>query len=191
MRTAAMIGTWHCRGTRAARRQRFASVAGRPGNVIWHGVPAPTGSVPASPLMAIIICRAIRPRPDRPRICGGLILTRPRRNGAAPACCSRPARSDLRGRKACGNAGRTGPAGPAGSAGPSGAQGPAGSQGPVDQPDQPRWPIAFVTSSRDRLCHFGFDYCWIRLRRGAACAPLRNRAANGWKASSPPTAERP
>jgi hypothetical protein len=105
-------------------------VAGRPGNVIWHGVNAPTGTVPASPVDGDYYLQTNPATPGSPAYLWG-----PYAHAATPPWGSAglllavgPA-GPAGATGATGATGAAGPAGPQGIAGPSGSQGPPGNQG--------------------------------------------------------------
>jgi hypothetical protein len=110
-------------------------VAGRPGNVIWNGVNAPTGTNPASPVDGDYYLQSNPAAPGSaaylwgpylhtatpPWGSAGLLLA------TGPAGPTGPAGTT-------GATGSTGPPGPQGGAGPPGSQGPQGNQGPIGNP---------------------------------------------------------
>ncbi len=106
-------------------------VAGRPGNVIWHGVAAPTGSNPASPVDGDYYLQSNPAVPGSAAYLWGPYLhtaspvwgTSGLLLAVGPAGPAGPT-------GATGATGVTGPAGPQGAQGPGGTTGPPGSVGP-------------------------------------------------------------
>jgi hypothetical protein len=91
-------------------------VAGRPGNVIWHGVAAPSGTSPASPVDGDYYLQS------NPAVPGSAAyLWGPYAHASTPPWGSTGLLLAV---------GPTGPAGPQGAPGATGAVGPAGPQGP-------------------------------------------------------------
>jgi hypothetical protein len=107
-------------------------VAGRPGNVIWSGVNAPTGTNPASPVDGDYYLQRNPAAPGSAAYLWGPYLhtATPPWGSAGLLLAVGPA-GPTGPTGATGATGATGPAGPQGSAGPQGTPGPAGNQGPI------------------------------------------------------------
>jgi hypothetical protein len=107
-------------------------VAGRPGNVIWHGVAAPTGTNPASPVDGDYYLQSNPAVPGSAAYLWGPYLhTNSPAWGASGLLLAVGPAGPTGPTGATGATGATGPQGPPGVAGPSGGQGPQGNQGPV------------------------------------------------------------
>jgi hypothetical protein len=107
-------------------------VAGRPGNVIWNGTAAPTGTNPASPVDGDYYLQSTPATPGSPAYLWGPYLhTNSPAWGSAGLLLAVGPAGPVGPTGATGATGAIGSTGPAGVAGPTGSQGPPGNQGPI------------------------------------------------------------